>query len=88
MPAAVPGHDRGRPQQHRRDRLLGTENRQTYTVVRAEVPLATMFGYATVVRSLSQGMATFSMELARYGKVPVKIAEEIIEARKKEMAQR
>ncbi len=68
--------------------ILGTENRQTYTVVRAEVPLATMFGYATVVRSLSQGMATFSMELARYGKVPVKIAEEIIEARKKEMAQR
>ena len=70
----------------RRGMVLGTENRETYTVVLAEVPLATMFGYSTVVRSLSQGMATFTMELARYGKVPVKIAEEIIANRKKEQA--
>jgi elongation factor G len=47
-----------------------------------------MFGYSTVVRSLSQGMATFSMELARYGKVPNKIADEIIANRKKEAASR
>ena len=72
----------------RRGMVHGTENRETYTVVQAEVPLATMFGYSTVVRSLSQGMATFSMELARYGKVPVKIAEEIIANRKKEAAAR
>jgi len=70
----------------RRGMIQGTENRDTFCVIRAEVPLANMFGYATVVRSLSQGMATFSMVLARYGKVPNKLAEEIIFARKKEMA--
>jgi elongation factor G len=72
----------------RRGIILGTENRETYSVVRAEVPLATMFGYATIVRSLSQGMATFSMELARYSRVPTKIAETIIENRRKEMAEK
>ncbi len=50
-------------------------------VVRAEVPLAGMFGYATVVRGLSKGMATFSMEMARYAQVPVKLAEEIVRRR-------
>jgi elongation factor G len=70
----------------RRGMIHGTENRDTFAVIRAEVPLANMFGYATIVRSLSQGMATFSMELARYGKVPQKIAEEIIANRKKELA--
>jgi len=70
----------------RRGMILGTENRDTFCVIRAEVPLANMFGYATVVRSLSQGMATFSMTLARYGKVPNKLAEEIILNRKKEQA--
>jgi elongation factor G len=67
----------------RRGMVHGTEQRGSTAVVRAEVPLATMFGYATVVRSLSQGMATFTMELARYGKVPAKISEEIIASRKK-----
>ena len=67
--------------------IQGTENRGTYTVINAEVPLANMFGYATIVRSLSQGMATFTMELARYARVPTKIAEEIIANRKKELAQ-
>jgi elongation factor G len=42
-----------------------------------------MFGYATIVRSLSQGMATFTMELCKYGRVPQKIADEIILNRKK-----
>ena len=58
----------------------------TFTVVRAEVPLANMFGYATIVRSLSQGMAGFTMELCRFGRVPTKIAEEIIATRRKEQA--
>ena len=66
----------------RRGMILSTETRESYTVVRAEVPLASMFGYATVVRSLSKGMATFSMEMARYARVPAKIAEEIIEKRR------
>ncbi len=67
----------------RRGIILATENRENYCVVRAEVPLANMFGYATIIRSLSKGMATFTMEMARYSKVPRKIAEEIVEARRK-----
>jgi len=67
----------------RRGVILGTESRENYTVVRAEVPLANMFGYATVIRSLSKGMATFTMEMAKYARVPQKISEEIIERRRK-----
>ncbi|MBN1806723.1 MAG: elongation factor G [Sedimentisphaerales bacterium] len=62
----------------RRGIILETEMKGTYTVIRAEVPLASMFGYATVVRSLSKGMASFTMEMSRYARVPVKLAEEII----------
>lgn len=66
----------------RRGMIQETEGRDTYTVVRAEVPLANMFGYATVVRGLSKGMATFTMEMGHYARVPVKLAEEIILQRK------
>jgi len=66
----------------RRGMILGTDNRENHTVICAEVPLASMFGYATVVRSMSKGMATFSMEMARYARVPAGIAEEIIENRR------
>ena len=62
----------------RRGIILETETRDTYTVMRAEVPLANMFGYATVVRGLSKGMASFTMEMSRYAKVPARLAEEII----------
>jgi elongation factor G len=72
----------------RRGMIMSVENKGVSAVIRAEVPLATMFGYATIVRSLSQGMATFSMELCRYGRVPTKIADEIIATRKKEQAAR
>ncbi len=67
----------------RRGILHGTENRGTYVVIHAEVPLANMFGYATQLRSLSKGMATFSMEMAKYSRVPEKISLEIIETRRK-----
>ena len=70
----------------RRGMILGTELRDTFTVVNAEVPLANMFGYATVIRGLSKGMATFTMEMKRYAKVPVKIAEEVIARRREEQA--
>ncbi len=50
----------------RRGLLLGSETMQGYTVIRAEVPLARMFGYSTDLRSLTSGMATFSMEFACY----------------------
>ncbi len=66
----------------RRGIILSTEARENYTLVNAEVPLANMFGYATVIRSLSKGMATFTMEMARYARVPNSIAEEIIIARR------
>ncbi|QLE44343.1 elongation factor G [Nostoc sp. C052] len=50
----------------RRGLLLGSETMQGYTVIRSEVPLARMFGYSTELRSLTSGMATFSMEFACY----------------------
>ncbi|MEJ2702082.1 MAG: elongation factor G [Sedimentisphaerales bacterium] len=68
----------------RRGIILETEMRGHCTVVRAEVPLASMFGYATVVRGLSKGMATFSMEMVRYARVPDKLADEIINRRREE----
>jgi len=45
--------------------------------VRANVPLGQMFGYATDVRSMTQGRATYTMQFARYEEVPPAIAEEI-----------
>jgi elongation factor G len=47
-------------------------------IVHAEVPLATLFGYATDIRSLSQGRATFNMEFLHYSPVPAKIKVEIM----------
>ncbi|MCE5186339.1 MAG: elongation factor G [Planctomycetaceae bacterium] len=72
----------------RRGIIMGTENKGSFTVVQAEVPLASMFGYATVVRGLSKGMATFTMEMCRYAAVPVKIAEEIIFHRREQAQQK
>ena len=72
----------------RRGMIMSTENKGNITVVLADVPLSNMFGYATVVRSLSKGMATFTMEMARYAPVPNKLAEEIITRRQEEQAAR
>jgi elongation factor G len=63
----------------RRGIILGTEARENYTIVRAEVPLANMFGYATVIRGMTKGTGTFSMEMSRYARVPAKISEIILE---------
>ncbi len=71
----------------RRGIILESENRDTYTVIRAEVPLANMFGYATVVRGLSKGMASFTMEMSRYAQVPARLAEEIIFQRREKNQQ-
>jgi len=68
----------------RRGIILGTEQRETFCIIRAEVPLASLFGYATVLRSLSKGMATFSMEMCKYARVPQSIAKDIIETRRKQ----
>jgi elongation factor G len=47
-------------------------------VIRAEVPLAEMFGYATDLRSMSQGRATYSMEFEKYAEVPQTVADSVL----------
>ena len=61
----------------RRGLLLGTEDSPAGKIIRAEVPLAEMFGYATDLRSSTQGRATYIMEFAKYGQVPANIAESV-----------
>ena len=61
----------------RRGRIGGMEPRGTAEVVNAQVPLSQMFGYATSVRSATQGRATFTMQFHSYQEVPNSIAEEI-----------
>jgi elongation factor G len=62
----------------RRGRIEGMEHRAGSQVVKAMVPLSEMFGYATHMRSSTQGRATFSMHFARYEEAPRSVAEEII----------
>ncbi len=62
----------------RRGRVMGMEQRKSDQIVQAVVPLVEMFGYATQLRSLTQGRGVFSMQLSRYEKVPEKIAVEIM----------
>jgi elongation factor G len=62
----------------RRGQIQGMEDTVAGKTVTAEVPLAEMFGYATTVRSMSQGRATFTMEFSRYSEVPANVAEAII----------
>lgn len=50
-------------------------------VIRAEVPLSEMFGYSTVLRSMSQGRATYTMEFKHYAEAPRNVAEAIIATR-------
>jgi elongation factor G len=62
----------------RRGRILDMGQRANTRVIRSEVPLATMFGYATDVRSKTQGRATHSMQFSHYAPVPAAIQEEIV----------
>ncbi|MDP8239418.1 MAG: elongation factor G [Candidatus Hatepunaea meridiana] len=63
----------------RRARIQSIDVRNDAQVISAEVPLATMFGYATHLRSLSQGRALFTMEFGRYEKIPLQHQDEILE---------
>jgi len=63
----------------RRGLISDTDNRPNTTIILAEVPLANMFGYATDLRSLTQGQATFSMEFGAYRRTPSNIQAEIVE---------
>ncbi len=62
----------------RRGMISSTSEDGTFSTIEAEVPLAEMFGYSTVLRSATQGKAEFTMEFQRYNPVPKGIAEEII----------
>ena len=62
----------------RRGRVLGMDERAGNRVIRGEVPLSEVFGYATDLRSLSQGRATYTMEPLRYEAVPENLVEGII----------
>jgi elongation factor G len=62
----------------RRGIILGMADNASGKVIDAEVPLATMFGYATDLRSATQGRATFTMEFEKYSEAPKNIAEAII----------
>jgi len=63
----------------RRGRIEGFAARKDAQVIKAQVPLAEMFGYSTVLRSMTQGRAIYSMQFSHYHEVPKSVAEEIAE---------
>ena len=62
----------------RRGIIVGSQDEGVLCVIEAQIPLAEMFGYSTVLRSLTQGKAQFTMEFASYKQVPQSIAEELV----------
>ncbi len=67
----------------RRGRVKSMENRNCEQVIDAEIPLAEMFGYATTLRSSTQGRGDFSMQFDHYTEVPKSVSAKIVESRKK-----
>ncbi|MBN8644219.1 MAG: elongation factor G [Planctomycetes bacterium] len=72
----------------RRGKIIAIENKSDATILRADVPLAEMFGYATAVRSLSKGRAAYSMEPSHFEPVPASVAATILESAKSKPAAR
>ena len=68
----------------RRGLIVSTEVKGAFATIEGEVPLAETFGYSTDLRSMTQGQGTFTMEFAKYRKVPGNIQEEIIAEKKKQ----
>ncbi len=66
----------------RRGRIEGMESHKNVQTIKAKVPLSMMFGYATGLRSLSQGRGTYSMEFCEYNEIPKNISENLIEKSK------
>jgi elongation factor G len=62
----------------RRGKITGMEAQAGVQTLAAEVPLSTMFGYSTELRSASQGRATYTMEFSHYAPVPAHLSEEIV----------
>ncbi|MGH7234017.1 MAG: elongation factor G, partial [Candidatus Saccharimonadales bacterium] len=65
----------------RRGHTLGMESKKGLEIIHAEVPLGNMFGYATELRGMTQGRASYVMEFAHYQHLPQNIAEEIMAKR-------
>ena len=72
----------------RRGMIQGVDAKNGQTVLNAQVPLAEMFGYATAIRSLSKGRASYSMEPAAFEQVPNSVLSTIMDAAKKKPAAR
>ena len=70
----------------RRGAIIGQQENGGTTITESEVPLAEMFGYATTLRSATQGKADFTMEFSRYLPVPEAIEEELVAKQEKEKA--
>jgi len=71
----------------RRGIILGSNtNERNEAVINAHVPLSEMFGYATVLRSGSQGKATYTMEFAKYAACPANIQEKVCKERAEKLA--
>jgi elongation factor G len=66
----------------RRGRIESMEEQGDYKVIRGMVPLSEMFGYANVIRTLTQGRGSFTMQFEHYETVPLAIAEEIVRTRR------
>ncbi|MFO0959676.1 MAG: elongation factor G [Isosphaeraceae bacterium] len=64
--------------------ILGTESREGFAVISAEVPLSEMFGYSNDLRSMTQGKGSFSMEFLKYQRLPVRIQEDVVKKAKAE----
>ncbi len=69
----------------KRGRISGMEPMPSGQMIKATVPLANMFGYASELRNMSQGRASFTMHFEQYEAVPLRIAEEVVEERRKRM---
>ena len=63
----------------RRGIIQGMEETVVGNIIKAEVAVSEMFGYATDLRSMTQGRATYTMEFEKYAEIPSNIAEELIE---------
>ena len=68
----------------RRGLITSTDTRDSMSLIECEVPLAETFGYATDLRSMTQGQGTFTMELLKYQRTPSHVQEQIIEEKKKQ----
>jgi elongation factor G len=67
----------------KRGKIEGIEDRANIKVIDCQVPLSEMFGYATQIRSISQGRGSFSMEFDHYEPAPKNIEQQIVEGKRK-----